>query len=304
MSHVPTPTHGTAIAPQAKPAPVAFSGLSRSAQPSACVLAVDDLRRLYVELDKKAVEALDKFLAAQVRNPGTSEADFEQLKQQARDAGHVTVSITGDSGELVVARSADVFAPDYLPHKFVTVAYENTSGLQSFNVTLPNRLNVHLDFSEPPGFIVYDPWSQPTPNNTRIEVSGTDDTWVSATFQEVLDFFARRRRARRWLHGEVAFNLLNWFVGIPGALWTTFRLDQWLLSSVTGLPTGLRAAADIYLFLFGMLVFRVMFYSMRWMFPLVELEGARSKGARSTVGVVTGTLLLALLYDVLKALVL
>ena len=283
---------------------MAFSGLSRSAQPPACVLAIDDLRRLYVDLDKKASQALEQFLVAQVRNPGTSEAEFEQLKQQARDAGHVTVTISGGSGELLVGRSADVFGKDYLPHRLVTVAYDNTSGLQSFNVSLPNRLNVHLDFSEPPGFNVYDPWNQPTPNNTRVEASGTDDTWVSATFQEVLDFFERRGRNRRWLHGAGAFNLLNWFVGIPGALWTTFRLDQWLLSGLTGLPSGLRAAADIYVFLFGMLVFRVMFYGMRWMLPLVELEGARSRGARSVVGAVTGSLLLALLYDVLKALVL
>ena len=135
----------------AKQPPVAFSGLSRSAPPPACVLGIDDLRRLYVDLDRKASQALEQFLAAQVRNPGTSEAEFEQLKQQARDAGHVTVTISGGSGELLVARSADVFGKDYLPHRLVTVAYDTTSGLQSLNVTLPNRMNVHLDFSEPRG---------------------------------------------------------------------------------------------------------------------------------------------------------
>jgi hypothetical protein len=126
---------------------------------------------------------------------------------------------------------------------------------------------------------------------------------VSATFEGALEFFESRRHARRWLHEPTAFNLLNWFVGIPGALWTTFRLDQWLLSSPGGVPGGLRAAMDIYLFLFGMLVFRAMFYGLRWMFPLIELEGARSKAARRLVGGVTATLLLTLLYDVLKALI-
>ncbi len=300
MTHVPA--QPTPAAPGAPQAPVAFSGVSRAAQPSACVLAIDDLRRLYIELDKKAMEALDKFLAAQVRNPGTSAADFDQLKQQARDLGHVTVTITGHAGELIVARSVHVFAADYLPHRLLTVTYDNTTGLQPFNVSLPNRLNVRLDFSEPPGFTVYDPWNQPTPNTSRIEVSGTDHTWVSATFQQAITFFNDRRRARRWLHGEVAFNLLNWLIGIPGALWVTYRLDQGLVSSIATLPTGLRAAADVYLFLLCMLVFRAIFYFMRWMFPIVELEGARSRATRGIVGTITGTLLLGLVYDVLKAL--
>jgi hypothetical protein len=282
---------------------VALSGLSRSAQPPACVLTIEDLRRLYAELDKKASEALEKFLAAQVRHPGTPETDFEQLKQQAREAGRITVTIAGDSGELVVGRSTDVFSAEYLPHRMITVAYDNTSGLQPLNVSLANRLTVTLDLSEAPGFTAYDPWNHPTPNTTRVEVSGTDDTWVSATFQAVLDFFQRRRRRRRWLHGPVSFNLLNWLLIIPGSLWTTFRVDQRLLQPLVDLPTGLRAAADIYLFLFFMLLSRVLIYTVRWMFPAVELEGARSKGARRFLGAIIASLLLTLLYDVLKAII-
>jgi len=87
-------------------------------------------------------------------------------------------------------------------------------------------------------------------------------------------------------------------------LWTTFRLDQRLLETVTTLPGGIRAAIDIYLFLLGFVVFRAMFYGLRWMFPLVELEGARSRAARRAVGGVISALLVALLYDVLKVLVL
>ena len=279
-----------------------FSGLTRTARPPACVLTLEDLRRLYTELDRKSVEALEKFLSAQVRPPTTAASDFEKLKQQARDLGHVTVTVTGYSGEFLVARSADVLSTEYLPHRLRSVSYDNTTGLQTSNVSLSNRLSVQLDFSEPPGFNVYDPWSQPTPNTSRIEVLGPDDTWVSATYQTVVDFFNGRRRARSWLHGEVAFNLLNWFVGIPGALWTTVRIDQHFLNPLTKLPSGLRTAADIYLFLLGMFVFRAMFYGLRWMFPVVELEGARSRSARNTVGAIIGGLLLALAYDVLKAL--
>jgi len=304
MTYTPPQLPATSVGSPAPLTPVVFSGVSRSEQPAGCLLAVEDLRRLYVALDKKALEATGKFIPSQVRSPGTAEAEFEHLKQQALQLGHLTAIIRGDGGELVVARSADVFAPDYMPHRLLSVSYDNTTGLQSLNVSLPNRLNVYLDFSDPPGFGAYNPWSQPTPNATRIEVSGTDDTWVSATFQEALAFFRRHHRSRRWLHSELAFNLMNWCVGIPAALWATFRVDHWVLSSVAALPGGLRAAADVYLFLLGMLAFRVCFYETRWMFPLVEIEGAKSKALRGVVGTIVTSVLLALLYDVLKTLVL
>jgi hypothetical protein len=257
------------------------------------------LRRLYNELDRKTMEALDRFLALQLKGPGQSDADFEALKQQARDRGHVMVTIRGSAGEFLSARSPDVLSADYLPHRLLNVTFDNTSALQADNISLPNRLNVRLDFSEPPGFMVYDPWNQPTPNNSLIDVYGIDETWVSATFHAAANFFDNRKRRRRWLHLPATFNILNWIAGIPAALWTAFRLDGWLIASLD-LPSGLRAAADIYVVLLGMLAYRVLFYTVRWMFPLIELHGARSLAFRRVLGAVVASLVLALLYDVLK----
>lgn len=287
------------IIPAAAPA-VDFSGLSRTAKPPACVLTLADLRRLYVELDRKATEALERFLANEIRPPGTTEEDFNALKEQARALGHVTVTARGVGGEFLAGRSEGVLTSDQLPHKLLTVTFDNTTGLQSANVSLPNRLTVRLDFSEPPTFGVYDPWSEPTPNQTRIEVHGSDETWVSATFMTALSFFEQRKRFRRWLHGEVAFNILNWTLGIPSALWATFRIDQLLLGPNGALSGGLRAAVSIYILLLGLLGFRALFYSLRWLFPLIEFEGARSTAVRGAVGAVAASLFVGLLYDVLK----
>lgn len=52
----------------------------------------------------------------------------------------------------------------------------------------------------------------------------------------------------------------------------------------------------------SLLVFRGIMAGFRWTFPVVELQGARSKKVRTALVTVLSSLLLALLYDILKAL--
>lgn len=64
----------------------------------------------------------------------------------------------------------------------------------------------------------------------------------------------------------------------------------------------LRGAIYVYIVLLGLLIFRLIIAGFRWIFPLVELEGTRSKKARGVLGTILSALLLALLYDILKTL--
>ena len=63
---------------------------------------------------------------------------------------------------------------------------------------------------------------------------------------------------------------------------------------------ALRGAVYVYIVILSLLVFRIIISGFRWIFPLVELGGARSKKVRGALATVFVTLLLALLYDVLK----
>jgi multisubunit Na+/H+ antiporter MnhE subunit len=114
-----------------------------------------------------------------------------------------------------------------------------------------------------------------------------------------MDFFRTRRRRRAWLHTQRSFSVAHWVVGFPAALWIVYRLSYYA-PALTRLHPALLGAIYAYVFLLSLLVFRGIVWLVRWLFPVVEFAGSRSKVVRSVLSLVLSSLLLALLYDVLK----
>lgn len=279
----------------------AYRGLYRTTKLPTCVVTRDDIRRLYTELDQKAVEALRRHLEGLPRPRDVEEAQFEELKAQALVDGRLTATVQGADGEQLVTRSVEDLVDSNLPDRITWLTFDSAAAMKAQNVTLINTFTVRLDFTEPPGFDAYNPWDQPTPNNSQLEVAGSDQTWVTAVYESTLAFFRRRKRRRGWLHTQHAFNILHWLIGFPGALWLVYRLDS-SIPAFGRMHTALRGAFYIYCFILFLLVFRVIVWGFRWIFPVVELHGARSNKVRAILGAILASLLLALIYDVLKTL--
>ena len=288
---------------QLAPPTLDYRGLWRRRRVPPCVVALTDLQRLYDELDGKTAEALELHLATLERPVDMDEAEFEDLLEDIREASALTVVVAGAHGEQIVSSSDDPLEARTLPEVVTTVTFDSALALQNFNITPLNRFRLNLDFTEPPSFNTYDPWSQATPNGSQFEVWGDDHTWVTAVFEHTMGFLRRRGRRRGWLHNETVFSLTNWVVGFPAAFWVAFRLDGTLASFLSDVHVALRGALYVYLFLLSLLAFRGVVWGFRWIFPLIELEGRRSGRIRGVAGTVLASLLLALLYDVLKTLV-
>ncbi|MFQ5998434.1 MAG: hypothetical protein ACE5KO_03930 [Candidatus Bathyarchaeia archaeon] len=285
------------------PVPRGYRGTYRilKIQPSA--VSIDDLRRLYTRLSEKTSEALEAYLNTINPQPGQDPQQLDNLKNDARKIGGLTVIIIGANGEQIVNTHIDALSQDDLPDKITSIAFDSSSALKGFNVALPNSFRLNLDFTEPPGFHTYDPWDQPTPNNSNLEVSGPNTTWVSGVYETVVSFFRERKRNRAWLHSQVTFNILNWLFAFPAALWITYRIDNIFQSQLQNVHVTLRGALYVYIVLVSLLAFRVIVAGFRWIFPVLELQGARSKKVRDLLGTILGSLLLALLYDILKAII-
>jgi hypothetical protein len=236
------------------------------------------------------------------RPPDQTEESFNQLKNVARSLAVVTVVIEGMDAERVVFSSAQALDESLLPHRIKQVTFDSAAALQQHNAAPNNRFNIQLDFSEPPGFQVYNPWDQPTPNNSHIEVLGPDQTWVNGVFESVSRFFQQRRRRRNWLHSPTTFTLLQYLLGFPAALWIVYRLDSSWLRGLQAVHSTVRGAIYIYVFLMALVVFRGVIGGFRWLFPIIELEGTRTKASRAILGGVLSSLLLSLTYDILRTL--
>lgn len=277
-----------------------YKGLNLKTFIPSSVISIDDLKNLYNQLDAKAGEALEKMISESKKPADQSEEDFNNLKEQARDVGHLTVIIHGGDGEQIVKSSKEIFEKQYLPESINTIIFDSSAGLETLNINMLNRFFVNLDFAETPGFHKYNPWDKPTPNNSVIEVIGADHTWVTAIYETILKFFRSRKKKRAWLHSWITFNILNWLIGIPGSLWFVYRIDTIFSTFFEKLHGVLQGAIYVYVLLFALLIFRLIIGGFRWIFPLIELEGSRSKKIRGILGTVQSALLLALIYDVLK----
>src|SRR5262249_50812305 len=148
------------------------------------------------------------------------------------EIGHTTVAVQGTAGEQVVQSSIDALNDDTLPANLESIEFDSGSALQQHNANLLNRFHLRLDFAEQKAFANYDPWNQPTPHTSQLDVQGPDDTWVTAVHHAVLDFIKNHRRARAWIHDVESFSLMNWFFGIPASLWLAYRLDNVFVSKL------------------------------------------------------------------------
>ncbi len=280
----------------------AYQGLSRTIQIPACVLSVDDFRRLFVDLDALTREVTSVQIDLLQLPAGVAPADFASLKQKAKAEAGVVMYVYGRNGEQVALHAAATIIPEVLPDRLANITFDSGARFKiQLNYDPLNRFRLIFDFTESPVVVGYDPWNQPTPNGSQFEIIGSNQTWVAGVSDRVLSFLGARTRSRRWLHGATTFTLLNWFIGLPASFWLIYRLDSVTQRLTSDLPSALRVGVYVYIFLLVLLAFRALIYILRWLFPIIELEGSRSKAARATGGVIALGLVTALIYDVLKA---
>ena len=216
MTDKPSPTASSPRFPLAE-----FRGLLRKDRLPASALTLSDLRRLYAELAAKASEAFEDELSKLDTSQMTAE-DRELQVAQLRDAARLTTIVLGSQGEQIAARNDTPLNDSRLPPIVNAISFDSAFGLQG---KLPNRFLVILDLADPPPPTEYNPWNTPTPNDSRVEVIGTDETWVSAVYDLVIRFFENRATARSWLHKTLTYNALTWLIAWPAALWIAYRID-------------------------------------------------------------------------------
>ncbi|HEU4995627.1 MAG TPA: hypothetical protein VFT29_12455 [Gemmatimonadaceae bacterium] len=279
----------------------AYKGLYRTTRIPSCVLDRAELRRLYGELDKSSLEAAEREFATFSRPASLSQEEFERLKANELARCGVNVHVHGAHGQHVAGQSLDVLDDVNLPEVITRVRFESSFGFQLlYNREPLNRFDLILDFSEAPSFNAYNPWDQPTPNESALSVMGPDETWVTGVHGRVISFIGHRKSYRGGLHSPLTFSLANYLIGLPAALWLVYRIDG-LWGPMSQLPVVLRGATQVYFFLIAAFAFRAILWLIRWAFPQIELKGSKTWRARALISALAGGLLVSLIYDVLKA---
>lgn len=289
---------------QAPPAGFHYRGLFRTASIPPCKLSLEDLQRLRAELKGSADVAVERHIATITKPAEQSEEVFDAALRDLRALAGPVVRILGARGEQATGVTEDVF--NNLPDRVTQIAFESATALESYNVRPINRFSLTLDFSEPPKVGEYNAVGERTPNNSKLDVAGDDTAWVNGVYETAMSFFRDRKRKRNWgwIHSRYTYNLLQILLAGPAGMWLAYRFDGWLVEHWQTAHIIVRSAIFLYVVLLGLWIYQTLIGSLRWAFPVVELEGSRSGITRTTVGGIVTALLVSLGYDVLKTLVL
>lgn len=265
-----------------------FAGTSRSFAVPPCRLTKEDLRRLYQLLSKKAKEA------SGLQLPHLVSKESEQIKESRKvvdEAMRVVAQIHGTNGDWVGGTSPDVLSDESLPETIARVQFDSALlfRLQFGNAPM-NSISVNLDFGRTS---IFDSSPEPSQNQSIVQVSGNNQTWVNGVFEELRTFFGEKQIPRSWLHAPRAYDAFLLVAGFPLAFILVFRIDQAIRSRLS-MPESLFFTFYIFLVLIILWAFRTCFNYARWVFPKLEGPDRREKGPilhKALLIIIGGTLL-------------
>jgi hypothetical protein len=248
----------------------------------ACRLRRDDLARLYRIINDRQIEYGQMFVnQVLAQQPTESPAQFQERKLRVQSAFVTTVNVTGSNNKVVSGSGEHFLASENIPDNILTVYYTTTAGPNALGISLESVENgaiLLLDFSRP---TILDFTKLPTfatQNNSNFEIKATSEAWFTTLNTRLTQLFDERRTGFNWLHQPGIYDLLLFILGLPFALWLPYRLSQ--VIDQMKLPNMLATGLYVYLFLFGLFIFRGMFTYSRWVFPKVEIQSDASPPLR------------------------
>jgi hypothetical protein len=283
--------------------PRRWRNFSTTSPITACRLRRGDMKRLYGLINERQVEYGKTVLDQLAQQPNESPEQFNARKTSVARAFVTTVSVTGANGEVVTGDEEKFLDSINIPEKILTVFYSTVTGP---SVVLPgfiqqSKATVLSDFSRPAVLDFTRFPTLPTPNDSNFMVASNSESWFTALNSRLTQFFMERRTRYDWLHRPGIYDLLLFFLAVPLALWIDYRIGSWKLLQATS--RIIQSSVYVYLFFFGLYIYRILFTYSRWVFPKVEIHtdgssplGHRTAWATVMLGIVSG-----FLWDAIKA---
>lgn len=247
-------------------------GLVRSQRIAPCMFNADNFRDLYRLLSEKAKEAANLAIKEFEEKAHTlEEQDRQFFKERITDATKLVAYVTGVKGERVIYTDESAITTESLPKNIETIGIGSYYAYKVvFNTDPSNKFEVKLDFTKPRLLDFSNLWALPTEGANNIQVEGKNDTWVNGVYQKIIEFFEPLAKPRSWLHSRFTYDFLLWFLGVPVVFWVLFRIDANVISAGYNSSKVFLVALYVYLFLVGLILFRLLFNYARWVFPKYE----------------------------------
>lgn len=198
-----------------------------------------------------------------------------------------------------------ILSTENLPDEVTTIKFDsgyhfhqavNVDPFNKIELTLSFHIQNLLDFSNPSGRL--------TTPISFYNIVGNNETWVNGVYESVKSFFKTKELKRNLIHGKYIYDLLLWLIVLPSIFWTLYRASNILQSHAIFIPTPLNVSLYVYFTFALLIIFRLLFNYLRWLYPLIEFTDSRVKRSRFhkavLFAIITG-LLGSLIVDLVKA---
>lgn len=252
---------------------------------------LEDIAKLALDKNLKAVE-IEKAAAQRFQaEPDEIKKYIDTIERTQK----LSIVVYGPNGEVSMSSDPSFFQSHLLPLEIVGVTIETQTKRKIESGSEPNNfLRINFDFSS---LKFLSPQFAPDgtlQNFSTLQVQGTDEPWVTSTFQTLLARIYVTRNRRGFLNGAGTYVGLLIFFITPMVIILVERLYQNYQSLFDGISLPARIGWMAYGYLLSVVAYRLFFNYALWVFPSVELvnDRATSTKHRKVIFAICSSLLL------------
>jgi len=272
----------------------------RSSNIQSCTLNKEDLKKLCDTLKEKHNEAIEHEVKEFKYPDNVTNEDKIKIENSIKKDFKMSVHIIGINGKTLIGEDSSIFEDKDFPEELSFIGMSNFFTYKFFKGYEPkNSFNIRINIFKTSILCFSYPIE---PIESTITVSGSNETWVTATYQKSVDFLNTRKNNRNWLHKSTTWDLFLYLLIFPITFWITYRIDNYIRAANLSLSIVLLIATYFYTFILILLSLRILFNYSKWMFPLIEYHVNTSKISRHRkfLYFILGGLFLSVLYDIIK----
>jgi hypothetical protein len=241
----------------------------------ACTLTQQNIEQLIGRLQNSVASSRELERNTIVRSPQMDDADFHSFCNKIDNAQQICIVIIGSTGDrLELTGNDDIFNSPNLPNIITHIYIDNCLMYQRvYNRVPQNWFALTLDFSKPPLMDWQNPVSNPTPNDSKLQIHGTNELWVAGIRQTIMEVIEGAENKRDIIHSPYTYDVGLMLLGFP----LTFYLLIWMTGPIQHLLQNTHSliiiAAHMYAFVLCLHVYKILFSYTKWAFPKLELKG-------------------------------
>lgn len=269
-----------------------------------CSFDKNELYR-FIQLLQERANSAAEYEVMNFEQRRQSDEEYAENIKTLKESFDLRVTVIGNNGQELYGTVDEVFKSPNFPEQ-VKSLYVNSDTILSavHNYYSRNSFEVLLDFSKPEIFDFSFLPNQRTPNGSNFVVRGYEVTWANGVFNEIRNFIKEKSAPLYFIHKHSIYDVFLWVLGFPFAFWVAYKCSGWIDVELRDLSIFVRSALYVYVVLASLVVFRIIFHYMRWIFPILEYRASNNGAiAHRAILVMLGIGVFgSFVYDIIKLL--